>query len=374
MKKILYFALAIAGALFLSSCEKKSSVDLNALPNGFYVSETGKDLLAENAMDQGVNEVDQTARTGMYELYTVLEAGKNYQFTNKKGSNADVYSANLEYGETAIVTDNHEIAGYKGSLVSEGSFKVNETDLYHIVLDFNEDGKLSDVGGAQCIIVPVEWGVGGTFNSWGFQAGKRDGLTWTWEGIEVSGDSKFKFKHNDCWKINLDIANLVKANTNLGQDCVVGGADIAAEKIGLYKVTLTYIGGESSATADRFKYTLELTTPLVKDYTNCELELVGNGVTGGTTDTSSWGWGNVYSIGKPAKNGYVYTWSAKGVELSAAGEFKIRTIGAAESGGIYLEFGVDGKNMKVETDGNYDVTFSIDAETDKKTFTCELSK
>ena len=130
MKKFGIYAIALAAGAMLLSCQKdKGGVDLNALPNGFYVSEVGQDLKKENAMDQGINEVDQTARTGMYEVYVVLEAGKEYQFTNKKGANADVYSATLEYGETAIVTDNHEIAGYKGSLTSNGSFKVTATDL-----------------------------------------------------------------------------------------------------------------------------------------------------------------------------------------------------------------------------------------------------
>lgn len=378
MKKIAIFALALAGAALFSSCEKnKSGIDLNALPNGFYVSETGKDLLAENAMDQGVNEVDQTARTGMYELYTVLEKGKQYQFTNKKGSNADVYSANLEYGETAIVTDNQEIAGYKGSLVSGGSFSVNTTDLYHIVLDFNEDGNLSDVGGAQCIIVPVEWGLGGTFNSWGFLAGKRDDLTWTWEKVELSESGAFKFKHNDCWKINLDIANLVKANTNLGKDCIVGGNDIAAEKAGLYNITLSYIGGESSATADRFEYSLEFAGEITaKNYSNCELELVGDAVVGGTADPSGWKWGNVFSLGKPAipTESKVYTWRAYDVELSAAGGFKVRTINAEENGGIAgFDFGVDGQNITVPADGKYDIVFSIDASNDSKAFSCEVA-
>lgn len=377
MKKINLFAIALASsAMLLSSCEKeKGGIDLNALPNGFYVSEVGKDLLKENAMDQGKNEVDQTERAGMYEVYVVLEAGKEYQFTNKKGANADVYSAALEYGETAIVTDNHEIAGYKGSLVENGSFKVTETDLYHIVLDFNEDGNLTDVGGAQCIIVPVEWGLAGTWNSWGFAAGTRKGMTWTWEGVELTASAAFKFKHNDCWKINLDIANLVKANTNLGAGCVVGGDNIAAEEPGIYTIALTYKGGESAATADRFEYSLTKTGEAdAKIYTSCELELVGDAVLGGVADPSSWSWGNVYALGTPSVptgTSKVYTWRAYDVELSATGGFKIRTINAAESGGIAgFDYGAPDGNLTVEVDGKYDIVFSIDAATEERTYSC----
>ena len=80
MKKFGILAAALVAAFTFTSCEPKpNGPDLNALPNGFYVSEAGVDLIEENAMDQGINEVDQTARTGMYEKYIVLEAGKKYE-------------------------------------------------------------------------------------------------------------------------------------------------------------------------------------------------------------------------------------------------------------------------------------------------------
>jgi hypothetical protein len=130
MKKFGILAAALVAAFTLTSCEEKpNGPDLNALPNGFYVSEAGVDLIEENAMDQGINEVDQTARTGMYEKYIVLEAGKKYEFVNKKGAEADKYGATLEYGETLIVTDNTEVPGYKGSLAANTTVEVTETGL-----------------------------------------------------------------------------------------------------------------------------------------------------------------------------------------------------------------------------------------------------
>ena len=378
MKKIGIYSLALAALALVASCkpEKKPGiVDIEGLANGFYISEVGQDLKAENAMDQGINEVDQSARAGMYEIYLVLEQGKTYQFTNKKGSNADIFGAELEYGETAINTDNTEIAGYKGSLVAEGSFQVNTTDLYHIVLDFNEDGNLTDVGGAQCILVPVEWGLAGSINSWGFLAGERKDLTWSWKNVELGAGAEFKFKHNDCWKINLDIANLVKANTNLGADCIVGGENIKPEEAGIYDVTLTYVGGASPATADRFTYTLtKVGESTAKDYSKCEIELVGAAVLDGVADPSSWNWGNVVSLGTPSVptgESKVYTWRIYDVNLSATGGFKVRTVNAAESGGIAsFDYGVDGKDITVAADGKYDIVFSIDAATEEKTFSC----
>ena len=315
MKKFCIFAAALVAAFTFTSCEEKpNGPDLNALPNGFYVSEVGVDLIEVNAMDQGINEVDQTARTGMYEKYIVLEKGKKYEFVNKKGANADKYGATLEYGETLIVTDNTEVPGYKGSLAANTTVEVTETGLYHIVLDFNEDGNLSDVGGAQCIIVPVVWGVRGAMNGWGFTAGEKaaDSYKWEWAcTVETAGE--FKFAHSNAWKINLDIANLVKANTNLGADCVPGGGNIALERAE-YKITLEFVG-PAATTQDSYKYTVEKTGDLaVLDPSTFVYSFIG---------TVNGNWDTDTDFAFVSKDGDHYVFEAKNLDL-AAGEFKIR--------------------------------------------------
>ena len=316
MKKFCIFAAALVAAFTFTSCDEKkgNGPDLNSLPNGFYVSEAGVDLVEANAMDQGINEVDQTARTGMYEKYIVLEAGKKYEFVNKKGANADKYGATLEYGETLIVTDNTEVPGYKGSLAANTTVEVTETGLYHIVLDFNEDGNLSDVGGAQCIIVPVVWGVRGAMNGWGFTAGEKaaDSYKWEWNcTIETAG--AFKFAHSNAWKINLDIANLVKANTNLGADCLPGGADIPLERAE-YKITLEFVG-PAATTQESYKCTVEKTGELpVLDPSTFVYSFIG---------TVNGNWDTDTDFAFVGKDGEHYVFEAKNLEL-AAGEFKIR--------------------------------------------------
>lgn len=315
MKKFCIFAAALVAAFTFTSCEEKpNGPDLNALPNGFYVSEAGADLIEVNAMDQGINEVDQKARTGMYEKYIVLEKGKKYEFVNKKGANADKYGAALEYGETLIVTDNTEVPGYKGSLAENATVEVTETGLYHIVLDFNEDGNLSDVGGAQCIIVPVVWGVRGAMNGWGFTAGEKaaDSYKWEWNcTIETAG--AFKFAHSNAWKINLDIANLVKANTNLGADCLPGGADIPLERAE-YKITLEFVG-PAATTQESYKCTVEKTGELpVLDPSTFVYSFIG---------TVNGNWDTDTDFAFVSKDGEHYVFEAKNLDL-AAGEFKIR--------------------------------------------------
>lgn len=295
MKKFGFFVVALAAIMFTACNNGGGSNDPTPgnLPSGFYVAEKGAALTLFNAMDDGINEVlmDQDKlpraeafREGMYEKYIVLEAGKEYQFINKFGEKTQAYGATLEYGDSLIITDNHEIAGYKASLTQGTSFKVNETTLYHIVLDFDKDGKLADVGGAQCIVVPVEWGVRGGMNSWGWTKGdvKKDGdvLTWTWKDMELAAGGEFKFAHNDCWKINLDIAMLVKANTNLGADLLSGGDNIAVEKAGLYDITLTYKASEAKAIAASYTMTVTLTQESTMPTT---MYMIGN-------DFGNWDW------------------------------------------------------------------------------------
>lgn len=366
MKKFGFFAVVLAAAaVSFTSCKKpgggKEDVDLNQLPNGFYVSVAGEKLVAANAMDQGINEVDQTARTGMYEKYIVLEPGKKYELVNKKGANADRYGAALEYGDSLIITDNHEVAGYKGSLAANTTVEVKEKALYHIVLDFNEDGLLEDVGGAQCIIVPVEWGVRGGMNSWGWTQGEKseaDGaITWTWKDQELAANGEFKFAHSDCWKINLDIANLVKANTNLGAECVPGAANIAVEKAGLYTITLTYKPANTSSTADSYTMTVEMTQESTMPTT---MYIIGN-------DFGNWDWAAESVVEMiPVHSHPGVFWAIR--PMTTATEFKFCATKAwnGDFTGLGTNEGfVTPNNNQVEADGIY--TIVVDLKGDKVT-------
>ena len=97
--------------------------------------------------------------------------------------------------------------------------------LYHIVLDLNQDGKLDAAGGPQVIIAPVSWGISGGMNGWSMTVGQKaaNAYEWTWENVEIPGNSEFKFKDENGWKIFLDgETQQVSANTNLGQNMVPG--------------------------------------------------------------------------------------------------------------------------------------------------------
>ena len=399
MKKFGIFmcSLALVGMMF-TSCDQNQGgvgdIDIdNLVEDGFYaVGEACpvKSVNDANAvlaqMSQGINEVlmdqqglpwDESKRDGMWEKYIWLEANKEFELILKEGEKTTIYGANLEQQE--LTTDGSPLLGYKGSLVIGQKMQVTESGLYHIVLDLNKDGALDLTGKEQIIVAPVTWGISGDCNGWGMTETTPDiksatEIVWTWENQEFSAGGKFKFKDaKSSWKIVLDDAGAVKAHTNLGTDSKNGGADIIVEASAIYTIKLTYTLAKGEI-ANSYKYELIKTADVTaKDYSACVLELVGDAIAeqeGAVADASSWGWGNVYSMGTPSVSGKIYTWNAVGVKLLAAGGFKARTEGAQAQGDIAaFDLGLDGGNATVAADGLYVVTVTIDAATDAKTLT-----
>lgn len=271
MKKVLFFASAIA--LMATACGPNDQTDEpiwdEITEDGFYLSgeATGAEgVTVEWAMAAGLNEVDGTNRDGMYEKYAWLEANKDFELVYHAAGVNTRYSSALEDtidGNDGNHADHPTILFKRGKLIigSEApAMQVAETGLYHIVLDLNNAGDLAE---AQIILAPVEWGVRGGMNGWGFTPGEmsraEDGtITYTWVDQNLAKGGAFKFAYGHGWKIQLDDAGKVKANTNLGVDCVAGGADIAVEKAGLYKITLTFKNA-GYAHANSYKYTVECT-------------------------------------------------------------------------------------------------------------------
>lgn len=271
MKK-LFFALC-AFALLLTACkEPNKPIDVDDLvEDGVYVygEATGFDKVdALLLMANGINEAkDQTARDGMFEKYIVLEGGKEFSLIWLNAGVKTFYGATLaEFTPEAIAdiyADNPATPIYKGKLVTGENapkMKMSKTGLYHIVLDLNKNNDLDD---ALILVAPVQWGVRGGMNNWGFSAleataPSNDGITYTLTGQELGNNGDFKFSYNGAWKITLDSKGEVKANTNLGTDCKPGGANIVVtEGAGKYKVTLTYKLA-AGAIENSFSYKTEL--------------------------------------------------------------------------------------------------------------------
>ena len=271
MKKI-FCILGIAAMLFGAfGCKKEKPIDVNDITeDGVYVIGEATGATAVSAiygMAKGHNEAKENAlRDGMFEKYIVLEGGKDFSLVWVNGSAQTAYGATLaEFTPTdfgSIYADNPATAVFKGKLeIGENApkMRVATTGLYHIVLDLNLENDLDD---AQIVVSPVQYGVRGGMNNWGFTAleataPKNDGITYTLTGQELGSNGEFKFAYNGGWKITLDSKGEVKANTNLGKDSVPGGSNIVvADGAGKYKITLTYKLAAGDV-ANSFKYTVE---------------------------------------------------------------------------------------------------------------------
>lgn len=408
MKKIAMFMSALALAFAFTSCEEKpdngGNLD-NVTEDGFYVAgpATGAtELTADYMMAAGLNEVDGANRSGMYEKYIALEANKDFELVLYANGEQIRYGAALETFDVSEKADNPRNVEVKRGVLVTGAdapaMKVAESGLYHIVLDLNEANDLAF--GAQIVLAPVQWGVRGAMNGWGFTAMptpafNQTTMTYVLENCAVASTGAFKFAYGAGWKLDLDDAGKVKANTNLGIDAeaagelgnnalVPNGKDINIAR-GIYKITLTWTlkGG---AIKNGYTATIEKTGTLeAVDYSNCQMEVIGSGVAeqeGATADASSWGWGNVMlagNDGKPVKNGDVYTWTWEKVTLTTDG-WKIRVLNAAESGGVASFDLGDGAVDKTAstgvqessdgniyvTAGNYKVQLVIDSASDSK--------
>ena len=372
MKKVFLYAMAALSMLAVSCKEKGADVDIDwskVTVDGFYVAGPatgfGNDIKPECVMAAGFNEDTKTLRDGMYEKYIVLDANKDFELLLYTAGKKTRYGATLasftpEEGST-IYGEDPQMAIFKGALETGDkapAMKVTAKGLYHIVLDLNKGGDLKN---AQIIVAPVEWGVRGGMNGWGFTkleatALSNDGITYTLKDQELPKNGEFKFAYGAAWKITLDDAGKVRANTNLGNTdegvdhgpLAAGGKNIKVEKHGLYDVTMTYklTAGELGKS---YSYELKLTKE-IEDTAPEHIYMIGE-------QWGNWDWnseGVVELAGVPNAPGYFWCtrWfeASKGFKFCAKREWSGDFTGVAPVG--YTE---NSGNCFVAADGLYTV-------------------
>ena len=367
MKKLSFFlcGLAVLGMMFTSCDNGKGPIGplTGFVEDGFYVVGEASAIAslqdadaAKAIMAAGFNENASNAeRPGMYEKYIALEGGKPFQLVLKKGTEETVYGAVL--AEVALSgNEQPEITVQRGKMVENTTMQVAEDGLYHIVLDLNEDGSLED---KLILVAPVEWGVRGGMNGWGFTAGARTEfnkttMTYTWEGQELSAGGAFKFAYGGGWKIELNAladatdandARYIKANTNLGEGAVPGGADIKVEAAGTYTITLTYNLAQG-AIADSYKYEIKMTA--ASDLPS-EMYMIGDAIGG-------WDWAGDYIVSMtPVHSAEGAFWTIKPLEAGKPFKFCPKKEWNGDFTGLGEDSGyvvADG-NCLVEADGIY---------------------
>lgn len=196
----------------------------------------------------------------------------------------------------------------------------------------------------------------GHLASLGIPTKEDDVYTWSAD-VKLVGGQGFKVRSNKTTD-----ANPVEIGDGPDQDknFTVGGN-------GTYKVTVVI-----DAAADEKTVTIAAGEDVViADYTNSVVGLVGAAVAeqDGAEPDAGWSWGNFFSLGTPAKNGMVYTWTGT-VKLQEGGcKFRSATTDADP----YVEVGKDGGGDNITIaegeEGTYVVTLIINAEKATKTVT-----
>lgn len=386
------FALIIIAFSF-TSCKEDEPTPPVVVLDGFYVKGAATaftDFNEKTMMKITRNEVTQTDRASLYELYIPLKTGTaGFNIVQVAGSVQTVWGPGTTW---AVIdpgtTDEPKVPFQRGTLVATSTtFNVPADGMYHVVMD-TELGKV--------VIIPVHWGVIGaaTPDGWGTSTPFTESafdlnvMTWSITDMELRGGD-WKFRYSNGWKVELDtVLDLgagkkgVKVNTNFGgavNALVPGGDNIVNADPGIYTISLVYtLGSGYVATA-----TKTAGLPLT-NWTGVVCDAVGTGVSidnpAATPDPSSWAWGNVLvadATGIPVITGDVYTWTWTGIILEANEGFKIRTLNgvAPPVGGANFDAGftslnvaasaaeiVDmGGNLSTTTKGSYTITLKIDA-------------
>ena len=348
---------AMALMLSFASCDQtqQEGPDFGSIQeDGFYVSgaATGIDgITADLMMAAGHNEAaSNELRNGMFEKYIVLEGGKDFELVLNEAGTQTRYSATLTDFDVTELADNPSIVVKRGELkigADAPAMQVAKTGLYHIVLDLNVN---EDLLYPQIVVAPVQWGVRGGMNGWGFtafpepSAYSNAGMTWVLEDQELAAGGKFKFAYGHGWKIQLDDAGNVKANTNLGEGAATGTTDIAVEAAGKYKVTLNF-ALKGGAIENSYSYNVELTEASTMPTT---MYAIGN-------DFGNWDWSadSVVEM-TPVHSHSGAFWAVR--YMTTATEFKF--CAKREWNGDFCTLGTNtgfvtpGNNM-VEADGMY---------------------
>lgn len=391
---LLRASMILLAFVFVFSACKKDDDDDNGNPtvieDGMYVkggSTALTDYNSKGLLKSTKNEVNQTDRTELMELYVAIKAGEpGFNIVEVVGGQPKTFGPGADFGvvgEADRNIDEPKVDFWRGSLTETATaFTVPADGLYHIIIDTEYD---------KIAIAPVVWGLIGaaTPNGWSgstpMTASAFDLNSMSFEINDVVlTKADYKFRYSDGWKIIIDTtedlgggALGVRVNTNYGgavDALVPGGGNIVNDTPGKYTAKMTWTLGQPWVATVTKTGDLEVT-----DYTNTELGLVGDGLMVNGTQHN---WDETIMLSTPVvENVTNYTWTWEGVEITTLGSFKIRegqdwskkSIGYNDvtmAGLAAGDFETNGDgNFVPKVDGTYDFVLEIDAVTETYTLT-----
>lgn len=384
--------IAVLGLVVITSSCKKDDPDPVTPPvivlDGLYVKgavTAYADFDTKALMKVTRNEVTQTDRASLLELYIPIKAGaEGFNIVQVLGSTRKVFGPAAGFGNVAEGTTDEPNVVFQRGAVSETSsakFTVPTDGMYHVAIDLVL---------LKAVIVPVHWGIIGaaTPNGWTGSSPLTESafnlteMSWNMTNLTLLKGT-WKFRYSEGWKVELDTLvdvgggkKGVKVNANFGgaiNALVAGGADMPNDAPGIYSLNLAYKLGTG------YSVTLTKTGDIPAiNYSLYEMGIIGNAyyLSDGVTPAN---WDVNFGTSLPTISGTNYTWSYT-LDLIADKSFKFRqgtdwsgkSIGFTDvtmAGSAAANFVDDGGNFKVTVGGNYTLELKIEAATEKYTVT-----
>ena len=241
-----------------SACKKDDDDDDGPPPipveDGTYVignSTSYTALVAKGTMEDGIDDVAEALRDGMYVKYISVSAtGDGFNVVIKTGA------TETTYGPATNNTDADLIQ--RGTLGTSGAFSVPTDGLYYFVIDVSSN--------TYFIAPALKWGIiGESVGDWGTDieivmsgAWSKEAVSWETTDIEMR-EGPFKFRQIGSWKVVMDD---YAANTNFGgvvsgtlpdlTTTFVNGGDnyeLALDQEGMYTIALTWTDTDGFSSA-----------------------------------------------------------------------------------------------------------------------------
>jgi hypothetical protein len=285
---------------------------------GIYINIEGKNTNKKNlGFSKAKNEVTYSYREGMFEKYIYLKEDDKFYFSILSNGKETLLGGRL--AATTLPTDNYGCPAYRLEAGSVSLLNV-PTGFYHIVYDHES---------ATLVLVPVEWGVRGAMNGWGYtmyDEVSADGQTWTWKNVEITSGMQFKFSNGNFWKFYLNSDYEVSVISGLGKDLDAYGDNIIVAECGVYDIQLTF-SLQAGEVSESFSYSMTKTSALDPSTFTVGISGSINGwadPSGQTLATYDAAKSNITDNTTKAGN---YVFSLKDIFFPANSEFKFRING-----------------------------------------------
>jgi len=363
---LIMFGVSISA---VTSCKKDDDDDDKpTVEDGLYVFGEGTALTTyefKGLMKATKNEVDQSDRAGLYELYIAVKGGaQGFNIGKIEGGKATVYgpaAGFAEVPEADKIGDEPRLWFARGAVQeTNNKFTVPEDGLYHVVYDENLN---------IAVVARVEWGIigGATPEGWGTSTHMASSaFDLNAMSFEVNDLilllGEFKFRYSNGWKVVLDGEN-VRVNANYGgavNALVPGGANIQNTVVGKYTVkmewslengnvaTVTKTGDYEPPAYPDAMYIVGAATAYGWDTPGSKADAIMHKLAGGGPSDGIF-WKICYLQGGEGFKLSAANWSEPNLGFGQIDEF--------DAGGVAVSD--DGGNMKVNESGMYIVVLNL---------------